>query len=250
MAAPTVVIQQLASSTALSVPSNGTATRAFTQVTVAAGDIIAIQGRTEDGSVHYESVALTAGTATIGTAFTRVQTTGASGSKCGNDLIVGVVGNAGTATFTCTMRSTTGTFSPRQGATLMIATGAGGYGSFLSATARQLSITPASANSYIATFTTDWSAAASSGATFVPTGQGLVIDVRATDGVDQQASAGANSSVFNAHWGDTAGAGATTYGLSTPSAGAYNLTAVEFTAGAGGPTPYPFGITTPTPRYR
>jgi hypothetical protein len=245
MPAPTVVLQQLASSTALSVPNNSTATRAFTQVTVAAGDIIAVQGRTEDGSWHYESVALTAGTATMGTAFSRLQTTGPAGSKCGNDLIVGTIATAGTATFTCTIRSTTGTASPRQGATLVVASGAAGFNTFLSATARQLSITPASTNSCIATFTTDWSAAASNGASFVPAGQGQVIDIRATDGVDQQASAGANSSVFNAHWTDTAGAGATTYGLNSPSAGAYNLTAVEFTAGAGGSTLPPIIVLAP-----
>lgn len=232
MAAPTVVLQQLAS--AITTASVGTpGTRAFTSVTVAVGDRLAINGRTEDGAYHWTAMAQTAGTATI-SALTRVQSTGTLSTSCGNDLFTGTVTGAGTLTITGTVTVVSGSNSnPRTGATLLIATNAAATNTFVSATARQLSITPASTNSFVATFTADWTAAASSGASFVPAGQGQVIDVRATDGVDQQATAGANSSVFAAHWTDTAGAGATTYGLSSPSAGTYTTTAAEFTATGG-----------------
>lgn len=242
MAAPTVVLQQLASANTSTGGTNFT--RAFTAVSVVAGDVLAINMRTEDGAFHATSVA-NAGTATV-SAWTRVQTTGAAGSKCANDLFTATVSGSGTLTATVTV-TVSGGSTCRNGGTLLVATGALATNTTLSATARQLSITPASTNSFIATFTTDWTAAASNGATFVPAGQGQVIDIRATDGVDQQASAGANSSVFCAHWTDTAGAGATTYGLSSPSAGAYNLTAVEFTGTAGGAA-YPFELLTHTPR--
>jgi hypothetical protein len=248
--APTVVLQQLASAnTAIGTGAGATVTRAFTSVTVAVGDRICVEGRTEDGDFHYTGVAKTAGTATLVATPTRDRTTGVASTSCGNDLFTCVVNGAGTLTLTCTIThgGVIGSAVVRNGATLLVATGAAATNSFLSTTARQITITPASTNSFIATFTADWSAAASNGASFVPAGQGQVIDVRATDGVDQQASAGSSSSVFAAHWTDTAGAGSTAYGLNSPSAGTYTTTAVEFT-GTGGAAPVIPMLTTPPMR--
>jgi hypothetical protein len=198
--------------------------------------------------MHYTGVAKTAGTATLVATPVRDQTTGVANTSCGNDLFTCVVSGAGTLTLTCTITNVAGVQTlVRNGATLIVATGAAATNSFQSTTARQVTITPASTNSVIATFTADWSAAASAGASFTPAGQGQVIDVRATDGVDQQASAGGNSSVFNAHWTDTGGAGSTAYGLNSPSAGTYTTTAVEFT-GTGGAAPVIPMLTTPPMR--
>jgi hypothetical protein len=199
--------------------------------------------------MHYTGVAKTAGTATLVATPTRDQTTGVVNFSCGNDLFTCVVSGSGTLTLTCTITNVSGAGSAlvRNGATLLVASGAAATNSFASTSARQVTITPASTNSFIATFTGDWTAAGSSGATFTPAGQGQVIDVRATDGVDQQVGQGASSSVFCAHWTDTAGAGSTAYGLNSPSAGTYTTTAVEFTGTGGAATPIPM-ITMPAMR--
>lgn len=243
MAAPTVVLQQLASAqTTIGTSAGSTATRAFASVTVAAGDRIAIETRTEDGAYHFTAAAKTAGTATV-TTLGRVRSTGTASATCSNELFLGTVTAGGTLTITLTLTNVTGAAQnqPRNGATLMVATGAAATNHFISHTARQMSIMTADNNSWVGTFTTDWTAAASNGASFTPAGMGQVIDVRATDGVDQQASAGLNSSVFCAHWTDTGSRATTTFGLSSPSAGTYNTIAVEFTASNGGGTAFDSG---------
>lgn len=226
MAAPTLVLQQLASAlTSFTGSGTFTATRAFTQVTVAAGDQLAINIRTEDGWYHGTSVA-NAGTATV-SAWTRVRTSGAVQTSCGNDLFTASVTAGGTLTPTVTMTSTNGVATARTGGTLVVATGATASASAVG-TVRQLSYLTTSPASAVFTFTADWTAPASNGATFTPSTFGQVIDIRATDGVDQQTTAGANSSIFAAHWTDTGTAATTTFGLATPSAGTYTTTLLEF----------------------
>lgn len=217
--APTVVLQQVAYAQLLA-----NASRAFTQVTVAVGDRLAIIARADDADATFTSVSNT-GTAAL-SAWTRTQNTGTVAVNCRHAVFTATVTGAGTMTATVASAAATTRFSSMD---LYIATGAAATNTFVAASARQLSITPASIASYIATSAADWTAGASNGATFVPVGQGQVIDLRTTDGTSQSASTGAQFSVFCAHWPDTASAGATTYGLNTPSAGTYNSVAVEFT---------------------
>lgn len=224
--APTVRIQELAYANLAS-----GASRAFASETVAVGDRLAIIARSADGDHVFTTASQTAGTATL-TAWARTQNTGTAGTNCRHAVFTADVLVAGTMTVSvATTASTTHPCSMD----LHIATGALATNTFLAAAARQLSITPASVASYIATSAADWGAGASNGATFIPVGQGQVIDQRSTDGVDQQASIGNQFSAYCAHWSDTAGAGATTYGLNAPSAGTYNTVAVEFTGSVSGP---------------
>lgn len=202
---------------------------------MATGDLLCVNGRTEDGNAKY-TAASSSGTA-VTSAWTLAQSTGTANTNCGNALLVASVTSGGTLTVTVTLTTGGSGANPRNGATLIVATGAAATATAVSTSARQLSYLTTGANSAVFTFTTDWSAAASSGATFVPASN-QVIDVRATDGVDQQATAGTNSSVFAAHWTDTGSVATTTYGLSSPSAGTYNTILAEFTAAAGGGPPW------------
>src|SRR6478735_12202371 len=97
--APTVVLTQLAS-TVISIAAGTSTTRAFGSVTVATGDSLSMNVRTEDGAFHGASVA-SSGTA-VTSAWTRVQTTGTTGSKCGNDLFTATVTTGGTLVATIT----------------------------------------------------------------------------------------------------------------------------------------------------
>jgi hypothetical protein len=55
--------------------------------------------------------------------------------------------------------------------------------------------------------------------------------------------------VYAGYSADTGSAGAQTVGLTAPAAQKYSIVGVEI-LGTAGASAYPFGLTTPTPRYR
>lgn len=219
MPAPTVVVYKDAYTV-----GSGT-TRVLTQRTVATGDAVAVVGTSEDFSnYNVSSLALTAGTATIGT-ITKQRDAGTA-SHAGNVLFTFTVTTGGTMTLTATFSATTSTrFSTFF---TFVATGSSGIGNTAMTTTSTTTITASlttSANSCVIAIASDW--AATGGTTTTLTPAGGVLDAHETDGVVDQSTGGSIYSKRGGHWADSGAPATTSYGVNVPTSAAYNLVVCE-----------------------
>ena len=231
--APTIVVYKDAYT------AGSSSTRVLTQRTVATGDVVAVVGQTEDFSTFIAStVAQSAGTAAIGTV-TKQREAG-TGSHCANGLFTFTVTTGGTMTLTATFNSTPTNMNTTFWT--FVATGSSGVGvtamTTTSATTITASLTTA-AHSCVVAMASDWAATGGTTTTLTPSSPAPVVDAHETDGVADQAAAGARFSSRGGHWADTGAAGTVSYGVSVPTSASYNLVAVELLAGAGGAAPPP-----------
>ena len=229
---PTVVIYKDAYATY-------TTTRALTSRTVATGDVVAVIVSTEDHTTSTaSSLALTSGTATIGTV-TKQQDAGGT-SHAGLVLFTFTVTGGGTMVLTVTY-SATGSGTRFTTAETHVATGSNGIGvtgkTLTSTTTITTSLTT-SAHSYVGVSAADW--AAKGGATTTLTPAAGVLDLHEVDGVVDQVADGVKYASRAGHWTDSGVAGTTAYGVTVPTSVSYNQVAFELLgAASGGATPEP-----------
>src|SRR5580765_844180 len=208
------------------------ATRVLTQRTVATGDVVVVVGQTEDfGNFNVASLALTAGTATIGTV-TKQREAG-TGSHCANGLFTFIVTSGGTMTLTATFNTTPA--ARRTTFFMFVATGFGGVGNTAMTTTSATTITASlatAANSCVIAMAADW--AATGGATTTLTPAGFVLDAHETDGVVDSPVSGTFMSSRGGHWASVS-AGTVSYGVTVPTSAAYNLVVCELLAAGAAP---------------
>ena len=208
-------------------------------VTVQTGDVIIIRGMSADGAVTLNTPT-NSGTAQTYTL--RQSVVVASYSTAYLWTAIASVGQSMTVTVTAT-----NTAVQSYGFRVSVYRGSDGIGATaktnIASGAPSLALTTTGANSAVECSNSDWAAADGTTRTWRTVNGAPMTE----QGYYRDAAQYTNYSGWRA---DTGAAGAQTLGLSAPAGQKYSMMGVEILGTASAAPNYPFGITTPTPRYR